>query len=73
MCQLTTPLLIIYSAVTPCMLLIVIGIFSRPRALAARVYYLKLLHKSAEIATHHVPQFKVNRPTSPWQQFRLGC
>ena len=43
MCQLTSPLLIIYIAVKPCMLYFELLFCSRPRALAARVYYVKLL------------------------------
>ena len=42
-CQLTSPLLIIYIAVKPCMLYFELLFCSRPRALAARVYYVKLL------------------------------
>ena len=39
----TSPLLIIYIAVTPCMLYFELLFCSRPRALAACVYYVKLL------------------------------
>ena len=42
-CQLTSPLLLIYIAVTPCMLHFELLFCSRPRALAARVYFVKLL------------------------------
>ena len=43
MCQITSPLLIIYIAVTPCMLYFKLLFYSRPRALANRVYYVKVL------------------------------
>ena len=43
MCQLIYPLLIIYIAVTPCMIYFKLLYCSRPRALAAHVYYVKLL------------------------------
>ena len=46
-CQLTSPLLIIYIAVTPCMLYFELLFCSRPRALVARVYYVKSLPTSS--------------------------
>ena len=42
-CQITSHLILIYNAVTPCMLYFELLFCSRPRALAARVHYGKMI------------------------------